>query len=165
MAERQFRETIVLTGEVYWARVLKPDAEGVYSLEMTATEEIIEMAERLGLKVYTSKDGSRRFIKMKRNAVSKEGNPVKAPRIVDAQLQPQTKLIGNGSTVNAEFFVYDWVNPKTKQKGRGAYLVALQVKNLVPYEAAERLGKFTTAEAPEDSGEIANEGNKFSNEA
>ena len=135
-----------MEGEIYWARVIKPDEEGVYSLELTLTPETKKTAIGMGLQIYTSKDGAREYIKFKRNSKSKEGLEVKPPRVVDGRLQSVTKLVGNGSTGRVEFFTYKWNNPKTKRSGTSAYLVALQITNLVEYTPNARLGKFSATD-------------------
>lgn len=153
---RSFKETYVVTGEINWAVVQKPDADGTYRVEITVTPESRALATKLGLTIYTSKDGTREFLKFKRPAISKAGETVKPPKVLNTMLEPVTELIGNGSYGSVEFFPFDWTDKKTKRSGTSAYLVALQIKKLIPYTPTKKYGKF------EMEGEAASETNKFS---
>ncbi|MEB3320158.1 MAG: hypothetical protein VKI63_04380 [Cyanobium sp.] len=81
-------------------------------------------------------------VRFKRNTVSKKGNQVPGPVIVDAKKQPWDRelLIGNGSKVKVGFTYYGW-----ERKGRFGIsldLAAVQVIDLVPYEAPDPTGAF-----------------------
>lgn len=89
-------------------------------------------------------------VRFKRNTVSKKGNAVPAPVIVDAKKKPWNRelLIGNGSQVKVAFTYFGW-----ERKGRYGIsldLAGLQVIDLVPYEAPDPTGAF----AEEDGYEI-----------
>ena len=156
--KENFRETYTVTGEIYWAKVQSPDEEGTYRVEISVTDESRELAKELGLTVFTDKrDASRQYLKFKRNSIKQDGTPVKPLRVVDGNLNPLKALIANGSFGTVEFFPYDWKNPKTKQTGTSAYLVALKVSKLIEYTPPKRAGKLEADDAP-----IATEQNKFS---
>ena len=74
------------------------------------------------------------FFKFKKNAYTREGKPLPAPRVVDAQKNDISgTTIGNGSTVNVLF------RSKEMEQGQWTgksvfYLDAVQVLELVPYD-------------------------------
>jgi hypothetical protein len=97
-------------------------------------------------------------VRFKRSTVSKKGNAVPAPVIVDAKKKPWDRglLIGNGSKVKVGFTYYGW--ERKGQFGISLDLAALQVIDLVPYEAPDPTGAFgeeegfEVAEAEETAG-------------
>jgi hypothetical protein len=81
-------------------------------------------------------------VRFKRNTISKKGNAVPGPVIVDAKKKPWDRelLIGNGSKVKVGFGYYGW-----ERKGRFGIsldLAAVQVIDLVPFEAPDPAGAF-----------------------
>jgi len=175
--KKDYKETYVLEGTVNWAKVQAPDENDKFSLEFEPDKEGIKLLKSLGIDIMTEKTRTDKetgqetttivpaFVKMKRYAKDPEGN-LKKFRIIDANLEPFTALIGNGSRVKVEFFAKDWTF-KAKS-GTYAYLVGLQVLDLVPYEP-KNFGKFTkessgTKTAAEDD-EPAEEENKFTKKA
>lgn len=89
-------------------------------------------------------------VRFKRNTISKKGNAVPAPVIVDAKKKPWNRelLIGNGSKVKVGFTYYGW--ERKGQFGISLDLAAVQVIDLVPYEAPDPTGAF----AEEDGYEV-----------
>lgn len=89
-------------------------------------------------------------VRFKRNTISKRGNTVPPPVIVDAKKKPWNRelLIGNGSKVKVGFTYYGW--ERKGQFGISLDLAAVQVIDLVPYEAPDPTGAF----AEEDGYEV-----------
>jgi hypothetical protein len=176
MAKKEYKETYVLEGTVNWAKVHAPDENDKFSLEFEPDKEGIKLLKSLGIDIMTEKTRTDKetgkettttvpaFVKMKRYAKDPEGN-LKKFRIIDADLEPVTALIGNGSRCKVEFFAKDWTF-KAKS-GTYAYLVGLQVIDLVQY-TPKNTGKFTkeagSVKAEADD-EPAEEENKFTKKA
>jgi hypothetical protein len=76
------------------------------------------------------KDGQEYWI-AKRSTRTSAGEDAKPPIVLDAQKQPFTDDIGNGSVCNIAVTLIPW--EKAKRKGIYLYLNALQVVNHVPY--------------------------------
>lgn len=89
-------------------------------------------------------------VRFKRNTISKKGNQVPPPVIVDAKKRPWDRqlLIGNGSKIKIGFSYYGW--ERKGQFGISLDLAAVQVLDLVPYEAPDPTGVF----AEEDGYEL-----------
>lgn len=81
-------------------------------------------------------------VRFKRNTVSKKGNQVPPPVIIDAKKNPWNRqlLIGNGSKVKVGFTYYGW--ERKGQFGISLDLAAVQVIDLVPYETPDPTGAF-----------------------
>lgn len=88
-------------------------------------------------------------VRFKRNTISKKGNPIPAPVIVDAKKKPWNRelLIGNGSQVKVGFTFFGW--ERKGQYGISLDLAAVQVIDLVPYEAPDPTGGFDEEEGYE----------------
>lgn len=88
-------------------------------------------------------------VRFKRNTISKKGNPIPAPVIVDAKKKPWNRelLIGNGSKVKVGFTYFGW--ERKGQFGISLDLAAVQVIDLVPYEAPDPTGGFDEEEGYE----------------
>ena len=131
----------VLNGKAYWASVVTPnttfDADGVYSIDLAVDDKTKKVAEGEGLTIKNKGDDRGNFVTFKRKAKRKDGNPNKAPEIMDNMKRPlQNTLIGNGSTVNVLFKTYEWNHKPTNRSGKSADLQAVQVVNLIPYEGS-----------------------------
>jgi hypothetical protein len=81
-------------------------------------------------------------VRFKRNTISKKGNEVPGPVIVDAKKKPWNRelLIGNGSKVKVGFSYFGW--ERKNRYGISLDLAALQIIDLVPYEAPDPTGGF-----------------------
>lgn len=88
-------------------------------------------------------------VRFKRTTISKRGNEVPPPVVVDAKKKPWNKevLIGNGSKVKVGFSYFGW--ERNGRCGIGLDLAAVQVIDLVPYEAPDPTGGFGEEEGYE----------------
>ena len=120
----------------YWANVYKthnPFGAEIWDLQIRTEDKdkIKELAE-LGIKLKEHADGYF-FGNVKRKTTNSKGEPMTGPQVLDAGKAPMTDPIGNGSKGNIKVFSYPYkVGPN---KGITAMLTAVQVVDLVPYEA------------------------------
>ena len=140
----------ILNGKAYWASVVSPnttfDEDGVYSVDLAVDADNKKKAEAEGLSIKNKGDDRGDFVTIKRKAKRKDGNPNKAPDVMDGMKRPlQNTLIGNGSDVNVLFKTYEWTHKPTGRSGKSADLQAIQVVNLVAYEG----GSSTASEFEE----------------
>ena len=103
----------VISGKSYWAQVVAPstkfDEGGVYSIDVSVDAENKKKAEADGLSVKNKGDERGDFVTIKRKATRKDGTQNRAPEIKDHMKRPlEGVLIGNGSTVNVLYRMYDW---------------------------------------------------------
>ena len=149
----------VISGKAFWAKVYQPQASKYnpddyrYSIDVGQLDERnIKIAKDLGMDVktdevvegkpYSGQKGS--YVTIRNYAKSQDGSDNPRPRVVDAQTNPMTKLIGNGSDVNVLFDVSPYKNgPRAGQNG--FYLKGVQVVSLVEYEGAGDSGGSFTA--------------------
>ena len=129
----------ILNGKAYWASVVSPnttfDEDGVYSVDIAVDANNKKVAEAEGLSIKNKGDERGDFVTIKRKAKRKDGNPNKAPDVMDGMKRPlQNTLIGNGSDVNVLYKTYEWTHKPTGRSGKSADLQAIQVVNLVAYE-------------------------------
>lgn len=140
----------ILNGKAYWASVVSPnttfDEDGVYSVDIAVDANNKKLAEAEGLSIKNKGDDRGDFVTIKRKAKRKDGNPNKAPDVMDGMKRPlQNTLIGNGSDVNVLYKTYEWTHKPTGRSGKSADLQAIQVINLVAYEG----GSSTASEFEE----------------
>ena len=151
----------VISGKAYWAKVYQPQASKFapddfrYSIDVgNLDKKNIGIAEELGLEVKTDKaeegkaySGQRgQYVTLRNYAKSRDGSDNPRPRVVDAQTNPMTKLIGNGSDVNVLFDVSAYKGGPRKGQN-GFYLKGVQVVDLVEYEGAgDSGGAFSAVE-------------------
>ena len=126
----------VINGKSYWAQVVAPstkfDEGGVYSIDVSVDAENKKKAEADGLTIKNKGDERGDFVSIKRKATRKDGTQNRAPEIKDNMKRPlEGVLIGNGSTVNVLYRMYDW--KWGGNSGKSAELQAIQVVDLVPY--------------------------------
>ena len=131
----------ILNGKAYWASVVSPnttfDEDGVYSVDIAVDSSNKKLAEAEGLSIKNKGDERGDFVTIKRKAKRKDGNPNKAPDVMDGMKRPlQNTLIGNGSDVNVLFKTYEWNHKPTGRTGKSADLQAVQVVNLIAYEGS-----------------------------
>ena len=140
----------VISGKAYWAKVYQPQASKFapddlrYSIDVgNLDKKNIGIAEELGLEIKTDQtvegkpySGQRgEYVTLRNYAKSRDGSDNPRPRVVDAQTNPMTKLIGNGSDVNVLFDVSPYKGGP-RQGQNGFYLKGVQVVDLVEYEGA-----------------------------
>lgn len=140
--------THVLRGTLYWAKVLGKPRKNTYtdenewSVDVTPDAKGLEEIKRLGIsdKLKNKDDDRKDFISFRQresrvDAKTGERLMNRPIRILDVQGNdwPQDKLIGNGSVADVKFTVKD--NGRGKRKG--AYIVAIRVLDLVPYQSQE----------------------------
>jgi len=151
----------VISGKAYWAKVYQPQASKFspddfrYSIDVgNLNKKNIGIAEELGLEVKTDQaeegkpySGQRgQYVTLRNYAKSRDGSDNPRPRVVDAQTNPMTKLIGNGSNVNVLFDVSPYKGGPRKGQN-GFYLKGVQVVDLVEYEGAgDSGGGFSAVE-------------------
>jgi len=129
-------------GRAFWSFTQKPDVkfEPVYRITIQMEDDEAAKLKAVGLKVRRNDDGIFEY-KFKRNVTNKKtGEPNPAPKQVDANREPMTAIIGNGSDVVVQYATYNW--EYKGKKGTNADFQAVQVINLVPYgdgKTSERL--------------------------
>jgi len=123
----------VITGKCYWAKVHAPDTnfEPVWSIDICVDDNNREAIMKDGLAIKNKGDERGDFVQIKQKVNRRDGTENDAPVVLDAQKQPMTKLIGNGSIVNVMYTPYEWnMNGKS---GVSPLLKKVQVVNLVSY--------------------------------
>lgn len=87
-------------------------------------------------------------IKFKRKETSNKGNLIPPPLVIDSKRNPwdEDTLIGNGSKVKIKFSAYGWDAVTGTGRGLSLWLEALQVVDLVPYEARDMAEGFDEVE-------------------
>jgi len=141
------RNEILKNVELHWAKLDKPVAPfGVEQYEISVQVPKARAAELEAYgKVKEVKDKNDKptgkvSINFKKKAQKKDGTDATKVRVVDTSKQPlDPKLIGNGSTGNVMLFLKDYQikTPKgvVTKEGTSVMLTAVQVTNLVKYEA------------------------------
>ncbi len=125
-----------IKGIANWASVLIPNTkfDPVYCVDLTVTEEQSNELKGQGLKPKKNKDGEW-VIKFKRKVMKNDGTYNDKPALVDSGRNPITCSVGNGSTVNVQYSVYEWSN--SFGSGIGADFSGLQVLELVEYKGGD----------------------------
>jgi|TARA_R110001599_G_scaffold236788_1_gene436128 hypothetical protein len=127
-------DTYIISGKAYWASVIAPNTtyEPCWQVNVCLDEDGKNLAESLGLDVKNKGDEKGDFIKVKRKVDKRDGTKQTAPIVKDSNNNDwDDRLIGNGSLVNVKFSTFDY-NYNNK-KGVAAFLLAVQVVDLVPY--------------------------------
>jgi hypothetical protein len=103
-----------------------------WQVDVCLDEDGKNLVESLGLDVKNKGDEKGDFIKVKRKVDKRDGTKQTAPIVKDSNNNDwDDRLIGNGSLVNVKFSTFDY-NYNNK-KGVAAFLLAVQVVDLVPY--------------------------------
>jgi len=120
----------IVKGIAYWACIQKPNTsfEPVWSIDLKVDSATAKVLKKQGLS--TVKDTEDTF-KFKRNVTNRKGADNQKPVVVDALMNPLTKLVGNGSLVKVQYSTYEW--EYKRKKGVSADLKGVQVLKLVPY--------------------------------
>ena len=94
-------------------------------------------------------DDKRKFIKLTKNLVKRDGNPAQSIKVIDKHGNDVDPLIvGNGSKANVQYTTFEW--EMAGRSGVKAILTALQITDLVEYS-----GNGTTEFDIEDQPEVA----------
>ncbi len=138
----------VVTGIAQWASLSKPnDMSGKFQIDVcNLSDEGVAQLEKQGVTnvhLETKRDDDYEprghYITMRSNAVSKAGDNLDPPKVVDAKKQPLPRgvLVGNGSLVKVVYDPFEWT---FKQKtGVSAGLRIVQVIELVKFEGGSGL--------------------------
>ena len=90
----------------------------------------------MGLTIMNKDDDRGEFVRIKRKVYRKDGSKNKSPILKDSKNHILSEVnVGNGSDVRVLFKSFDW--EYAGKKGIGADLQAMQVINLIEYEAGE----------------------------
>ncbi len=146
-------EYFYLIGNAYYPHLHRPHKAAEtdklkYSLDLTVDKKTAKFLEELGVPIKNRATGKNvlkkdetdtkgDYVTLKRSAeYIKDGELVKlsAPKVIDAKTNtiPESILIGNGSLVKVKASIYKYTKPK---KGVGLGFIAVQVLDLVPFEA------------------------------
>lgn len=122
-----------ITGNCKWASIQKPNTkfEPVWTIDIIVDEATKGRLEAVGLKTKKDKDGDTIF-KIKRKVNKKDGSENSPPEVLDAEGNPFTRLVGNGSKVKVNFSPYDWES--FGSSGKNAWLNSVTVLEHVPFE-------------------------------
>jgi len=151
-------------GIANWAFVTEPDRKyHRWSIKLDLPKSEADRLRAVGIKVkkdvIEGEDGADIVVQrvtISRNTKNKKtGAPNPAPEVVDAQLNPFTDLIGNGSEVIVRFRPYKWENP-TYGSGVGLDLLGVQVVKLVEYKGSGS-GSSTVIDDDDDGFEVIGE--------
>lgn len=126
-----------ITGKCKWASVIKPNTkfDPKWSIDVIIEDkEVANRLEAAGLKVKKDKDGDL-ILNIKRKTVTKKGDAVKPPIVVDndGERWDSDILIGNGSIVTVDFTVYEYES--FGNTGYGNWLNKVTVNELVEYSS------------------------------
>ena len=134
-------------GKAMWASIQAPNTtfDPVYCIDLVVAPETVDDLKKLGLKVKNTDEGP--TVKFKRNQFRPDGTENKRPVVRDAQNQPFSDLIGNGSEVIVQFSTYEWKNKFGS--GVSTDLQGVQVVHLVPYRTGDG-DEFEPLDAEDD---------------
>lgn len=130
----------VVQGKSVFARVYQPGQFGYYFIKLAVDRDTAKALKAEGVSVRAASgdplpDGTSEKDFGPYIAQFKENEQ---PRVVDADMEPFDKLIGNGSLVNVQYRVGSW-NFKGKA-GKTGYLKAVQVVEHIPYVKVDEDG-------------------------
>lgn len=135
--------------ELRWAKLLGDPRENYnkdgreWSVDIILNDEQIEQLLTAGLypDYIKEKDGVR-MLKYKRPEFTKTGEPSKKIKVQDGEgiVWDEEKLIGNGSIADIQFILNELPPVARLPKRKKFALIALRIREHVPYEAKE--GEF-----------------------
>tara|TARA_R110000824_G_scaffold129662_1_gene291239 strand:- start:2534 stop:3007 length:474 start_codon:yes stop_codon:yes gene_type:complete len=128
----------VLSGKAHWASISSPNStfEPVWQVDLAVEGAELEKAKEMGLTIMNKDDDRGEFVRIKRKVYRKDGSKNKSPILKDSKNHVLSEVnVGNGSDVRVLFKSFDW--EYAGKKGIGADLQAMQVINLIEYEAGE----------------------------
>ena len=150
----------VVKGKAYWASVQQPNTtyEPEWAIDILVDDNNRAAFEADGVPIKNKDDERGDFVHIRQRVARRDGTQNDAPAVVDAQKQPFTGLIGNGSVVNVMYTPFAWeMNGKS---GVSPLLKKVQVVDLVEYKAGEDFDVedgFTAAQAPSANEEMNDE--------
>lgn len=150
----------VVKGKAYWASVQQPNTtyEPEWAVDICVDDSNRAAFEADGVPIKNKGDERGDFVHIRQRVARRDGTQNDAPAVVDAQKNPFTGLIGNGSIVNVMYAPFAWeMNGKA---GVTPLLKKVQVVDLVEYKAGEDFDVedgFTSAEAPSANEELNDE--------
>lgn len=127
-------KSFAITGTCYWAKVQKPDPDtGKYSIDVTLDDAAKDLLKSLGITWRNKGDEKGDFFSPWKHSTDRDGNE-KPLRVLDADMNTFTGLIGNGSKVAVEFYPREW--KYGTKAGIRPSLLTVQVLELVTYNAS-----------------------------
>jgi hypothetical protein len=147
---------LLIQGKAKWAKVTGKPVPGYentfnhWSLDVYVDEDTVKRLKAEGINVKDKGEGP--FVSFSRKEFNRDGKPNQPIRIVNHKgetLQDQNTVyngpkIGNGSTVNINFQVYEYAKKKFSP-----VILSMQIWELIPYEG----GEFPTRDDPEGNWE------------
>ncbi len=152
----------VVKGIAQWASLSKPnDMSGKYQIDVCnlSKGDVAQLKKQGVTNVHEEKkrdddyEPRGHYITMRSNAVSKAGDDLDPPKVVDAKKQPLPRgvLVGNGSVVKVVYDPFEWTYKN--KAGTSAGLRIVQVLELVKFEGGSGLDDLEEEEgfaAPDD---------------
>lgn len=137
----------VLQGKAYWACVTTPNTtyEPVYSVNLVVDDETAEQFRNDGYTVKDMEEGPALVIKRRVNGPN--GLVRQAPKLMDKAKNEISVAVGNGSEVKVQY--KPWETDYRGKKFKGLDFQAMQVLNLIAYQAADG-AEFTSESDDED---------------
>jgi hypothetical protein len=136
----------IRSGKVYYSKVFgrgskNYDGDGMeWSFDLAVDENTLAEMEKEGVKSkFKNKSDDRGdFYQFRKDTVKRDGQPAKPIEVVDKRGKPwdTSVIIGNGSLVDVKYLLkeYDFKG----KKGIRRNILAIRVKDHVPYEGEER---------------------------
>lgn len=134
MASREY----YFSGIAKWAKVYKPD--DVYhnwSIQLYPDQASAEQYTQSKMTVKYKEDADGKYLTFRRpeaKLINGQNVSFEAPKVVDADGNPFTQTIGNGSKVTVKVLVYDL----KARAGVGHRLEAVRIDELVEYKPAPK---------------------------
>jgi hypothetical protein len=134
--KKQVEQIKLSSVRVKYAKVIRPGKAydsshpDEWSVNMYVTPEDRDLLMAHGVNPKEDKAGEEYFL-AKRKTVTKTGEPMKPPTVVDGRKNPVTDDVGNGSVCNIVVTPFPW--EKAKKKGVTLFLNAVQVVNHVHF--------------------------------
>ena len=121
------------SGPCRWAKVYTPDEKfgPKYSIEIQLSPDELKKYKEAGCMGNASKDGEGYYtFRRTKTILTRKGKVMEngAPQVLDAEGNPTTVTIGNGSEVTVKVETYP------TDKGVGTKLVAVRIDKLVEYK-------------------------------
>ena len=137
-----------ITGIAMWASVQEPNTtfDPKYCVDLIVSKEKAKKLKEHGLKTVPvdKVSGASEFassgdrvLRIRKPVFSKSGKELQKPYVIDANGNPFSELIGNGSKVTVEFNIFEY--EAFGQKGKNAKLVGVKVLEHVPYHKDDGL--------------------------
>lgn len=169
--ESSDRESIVLSGVLYWAHVTKPSKEsGKYQCVVKISDTDAERLDDLGVDVKdeqkTGKNEKGKDVILKGNFVNAKSNF--KPDIIDSKKRelPEDLELGNGTKANVAVSTFDWTFKK--KSGTSLNLDGIQVLELVEFKRKSARDAFDEVEGfeyDEDTDEADDEDDDATDES